>query len=206
MSAILLEEPVVLGPESAGLLMTAKEFDSITEYDECYRYELVNGVVIVSPIPLPEERHPNDLLAHALLTYQETHPQGKTLDLTLAQQYVRIGSRRRIADRVIWVGLRRTPNLRKDVPTIAVEFVSGTKRDRQRDYVDKRREYRKAGIPEYWIFDRFKRTLTVIQNRARSSTQKVIKERQSYESPLLPGFRVPLRRLLEAADRFAKVD
>jgi hypothetical protein len=42
-----------LGPESAGLLMTPEEFDPVQEYDENYRYELVRGVLVVTPIPHP---------------------------------------------------------------------------------------------------------------------------------------------------------
>jgi Uma2 family endonuclease len=96
------------------------------------------------------------------------------------------------------------PNLRKDLPTIAVEFISAGRRNRQRDYVDRRREYMKAGIREYWIIDRFERTLTVIHNRRTGQKKQVIAETQIYLSRLLPGFHVPLARLLAAADRLAE--
>jgi len=43
---------LALGPETAGLLMTAEEFDAIEEYDEDYRYELINEVLVVTPAPL----------------------------------------------------------------------------------------------------------------------------------------------------------
>ena len=104
---MMLPEETVLGPESAGLLMSAEEFDEIEQYDDNYQYELVHGVVVVSPIPLPVERGPNELLACFLWQYQETHPQGKALDLTLPQEYVRTATGRRIADRLIWAGLGR---------------------------------------------------------------------------------------------------
>src|SRR5438309_2219033 len=151
----------VLGPEAAGVLMTPEEFDAIAEYDENYRYELVHGVLVVTPIPLAEETGPNELLGHLLLQYREDHPQGRALDHTLPQQYVRTRTGRRLADRLIWTGLGRLPNCRKDTPSIAAEFVSAGRRSRQRDYVDKRQEYQEAGIQQYWIIDRFQRTLTV---------------------------------------------
>ena len=56
---------------------------------------------------------------------------------------------------MIWAGLGRLPNLRQDIPTIAVEFVSAGRRNRERDYVDKRREYMEAGVVEYWIIENF---------------------------------------------------
>ncbi len=204
MSQSLLEEEVILDAESAGLFMSEEEFDNIREYDENFRYELINGVVIVSPIPLAEETSPNELLGYLLIQYQVEHPQGKALDESLTQQYVRTSSGRRFADRLIWTGLGRVPNVRKDLPSIAVEFVSGSKRDRQRDYVDKRDEYRDAGIGEYWIIDRFKRTMTVVINGTDGVKEIVVKEGETYESPLLPGFQVSLARLLAQADKHAK--
>lgn len=131
----------VLGPEMAGTLMTPEEFDSIDEYDENYGYELVHGVLVVTPIPLGEETDPNEELGRWLRDYQDQHPEGRSLDLTLPQQYIRTRTGRRLADRVIWTGLGRMPNRRRDLPTVAVEFVSAGRRNRQRDYVDKTQEY-----------------------------------------------------------------
>jgi Uma2 family endonuclease len=206
MSIATGEPTIVLGPESAGILLTPEEFDAVEEYDEEYRYELIHGVLVVSPIPLPVETGPNELLGHLLLDYQEHHPQGSALDETLPQQYVRTRTSRRIADRLIWTGLRRMANPRRDLASIAVEFVSAGRRNRQRDYVDKREEYREAGIGEYWIIDRFQRTMTVIRNLPTGQEELVIGENQTYQSPLLPGFEVPLTRLLAAADRRAQAE
>jgi Uma2 family endonuclease len=206
MSTIPTEQEVVLGPEAAGILMSPEEFDAIEEFDEDYQYELVNGVLVVTPIPLAEETGPNELLGHLLLAYREQHPQGSALDYTLPQQYVRTRTGRRLADRLIWTGLGRMPNPRRDLPTIAVEFVSAGRRNRQRDYVDKRREYMEVGITAYWIIDRFQRMLTVIQNHPTGPQEQVVTENQTYQSPLLPGFELPLARLLEAADRLAQAD
>ena len=33
--------PAVLGPESAGMLLTPEEFDAVTDYDDQFRYELI---------------------------------------------------------------------------------------------------------------------------------------------------------------------
>jgi Uma2 family endonuclease len=200
-----VQEPFVLGPESAGILMTPEEFDAIEEYDEEYRYELINGVLVVNPIPLPAETNPNEVLGYVLMFHQESHPQGNTLDATLSQQYVRTRTSRRIADRLIWTGLGRVPKIRRDVPSIAVEFVSAGRRNRERDYVAKRQEYLETGIKEYWIIDRFQRTMTVVRTTPSGPEQQVVRENELYQSPLLPGFDVPLARLLAAADRAAEM-
>lgn len=195
---------LVLGPELAGTLMTAKEFDAVQEYDENYRYELIKGVLVVTPISLAEETDPNEELGHWLRNYQEQHSQGRALDGTLPQQYVRVGRSRRLADRLIWTGLGRLPDRDRDLPSIAVEFVSAARRDRRRDYVAKRKEYMKLGIREYWILDRFQRTLTVVRNQPAGPEERVVHENEVYQTPLLPGFELPLARLLAVADRWHK--
>jgi len=87
-----------------------------------------------------------------------------------------------------------------DPPTIAIEFVSSGRHSHRRDYVDKRKEYLAAGIREYLIIDRVQRTLTAIHNRPKRPRQEVIKEKETYQSPLLKGFELPLAKLLAAAD------
>jgi len=196
---------LVLGLESNGMRMTPEEFDLDHECDENYQYELIHGVLVVTEVTSAEERGPNELLAHHLLNYQESHPQGTAMKLTLPQDYVRVTEGRRIADRLIWTGAERAEvNPRRDTPNIAVEFVSAGKRDRHRDYEEKRVEYGDAGLDEYWIIDRFERTLTVVQYRGKKPVVRTYKEHEKYESPLLPGFVVPLQKLLQAADRLAR--
>jgi Uma2 family endonuclease len=99
--------------------------------------------------------------------------------------------------------LRRDPG-ESEVPRIIVEFVSEGKINQERDYVAKRAEYREIGVGEYWIIDRFRRTLAVFIFSGESDQERVVSEQQSYSSPLLPGFELPLARLLSLADRWAK--
>jgi len=101
---------------------------------------------------------------------------------------------------MIWTGLGRIPNTRQDQPTIAIEFVSASKRDFQRDYIDKRDEYLRVGVREYWIIDRFRRRMTVVRGGADPVTEIVITEQDTYTTPLLPGFELPLAPLLAVAD------
>jgi Uma2 family endonuclease len=199
-----LEQEPQIGLASAGILMTPEEFDAIDDYDECYRYELINGVLVVHAIPLPQETDPNELLGYLLIKYREEYPQGTALDTTLPQQYVRVRNGRRIADRLLWIGLGRLPNLRIDAAAIAVEFVSAGRRSWRRDYEYKRDEYRETGMQEYWIIDRFRRTLTVYRFTAAGVQELVVPEADVYRTELLPGFELPLARLLAAADKWAR--
>jgi Uma2 family endonuclease len=86
------------------------------------------------------------------------------------------------------------------VPTIAVEFVSRTARDRRRDYIEKRQENREAGVKEYWIVDPFSRRMTVA---FADGTERVVAESETYTTPLLPSFELPLATLLARADAWA---
>jgi Uma2 family endonuclease len=191
-----------LGPDCNGMLMTPEEFDAIEDFAEGYIYELINGVLVTMTPPVPAERGPNGKLEYWLRTYQEQHPQGATLDGTLSEEYVRTATGRRRADRVIWTGLGRVPNPRADVPTIVVELVSAGTRNRRRDYLTKRQEYLALGVAEYWIIDRFRRTLTVCRANAADG---VVQENEVYQTALLPGFELPLDQLLAEADRWAGI-
>src|SRR5437667_7849403 len=84
----------VYGAESNGMLMTPEEFDA-ADFDELWDYELINGVLIVSPIPLEQEVDPNEELGHLLRNYQEQHPQGSALNKTLPERYIRLRNSRR---------------------------------------------------------------------------------------------------------------
>ena len=105
------EFDVLIGPEHAGIRMTPKEFDDLPEecWEEGHRYELVDGVLVVSPIPLDAQVGPNEMLGYWLNDHKFRHPQGAVLDATLPERYVRTRQSRRLADRLIWAGLGRTP-------------------------------------------------------------------------------------------------
>jgi len=199
MSPADVETPLVLGPQLAGTLMTPEEFDAVKECDDQWVYELIHGVLVVSPPPMEAERGPNEMLGHWLIFYREYHRQGKALDGTLPEQHVRTRDSRRRADRVIWAGLGRQPNPPRDTPTIVVEFVSVGKRSRRRDYLEKRKEYLAAGVLEYWVIDRFRRIMTVYRAR---KLEQVIQENEVFRPSLLPGFELPLAKLLTVADQW----
>ena len=189
------------GPGDNGILLTPEEFDW-ADFEEGYRYELINGVVIVSPMASEEEADPNDELNYWLRNYGHNHPKGSALDATLGERTVYAGATRRRADRLIWAGLGRLPRSR-ETPTIIVEFVSQRKRDQVRDYETKRDEYLGIDVKEYWVIDRFQRTLTVFTRKANKTQQRVLRANQIYRTSLLPGFELPLAQLLAQADRWA---
>ena len=197
--------PTIVGPSSAGLLMTPEEFDAIAELDDRFDYELIHGVLIVTPIPSEAESDPNEELGF-LLQSLSGEPSAGIIPRSHTGRALCLHSKHAAAaDRVIWAGLGRLPDPRIDVPTIVAEFVSADRRDRQRDYEQKRIEYLALGIQEYWVIDRFHRRLTVFRpGREQGSFLEiqVFEDSPTYQSSLLPGFHLPLARLLAVADRW----
>lgn len=200
MSAVIDPPIVRLDASWNGSAMTPEEFDAVQEWDEDYEYELVRGTVIVNPIPSEGEVDPNGELEALFRAYQATHPQGKCLDKSLQERYVYLpdGSRRK-ADRLVWAGLGRRPHPKRDIPTIIIEFVSKTARDRRRDYEVKRAEYLAIGVKEYWVINRFRRNMTVFR---QDGSELLIAEQARYQTPILPGFELPLDRLFALSDEW----
>jgi Uma2 family endonuclease len=189
-----------------GTLMTVEEFKvAEPDDDDLSIYELIHGVLIVSPPPGPTERDPNGQLDYLLRLCQYTHPEGKNLDKTLSEQHIHFTDNGRRADRVIWTGLGCIPDLEKDIPSIAIEFVSNRKRDRTRDYEEKRREYLAIGVREYWVIDRFQRKMTVFFAPPAEPAEVVVPADGIYRTPLLPGFELPLAQLLSIADSWPPI-
>jgi Uma2 family endonuclease len=187
--------------ELAGLSMSKEEFRAIEDFDDRYRYELIRGIVIVVPPASDSEVKANETLGTMLHRYAEEHPEGKCVDDTLFEREIETIPNLRRTDRSIWIGLGRVPDTDTDVPAIIVEFVSPGRAAFYRDYEEKRDEYLSIGVKEYWVIDRFDRTMTIFR---RDAEPQVVKEGEVYSTSLMPGFELPLKTILAAADRYKK--
>src|SRR5258707_5987624 len=92
-----------IGRRHNGILMTPEEFDAIDDYDENFSYELINGVLIVNPMPSRFERDPNEELGYWLRLYQDLTP--GIIDKTVFEEYISTANCRLRADLVAWVSL-----------------------------------------------------------------------------------------------------
>jgi Uma2 family endonuclease len=196
----------LIGPHSAGIAMTAEEYEAIApeEWERGYRYEVIHGVLVVTPSPDESHQSPNLELAYLLRSYQESHPSGKVVDKVTFERYIKTAAGFRIADLALWIGYGRKIKVRKDVPTIVGEFVSRGKRAFLRDYEEKRDEYLAIGVKEYWVIDRFRSQMTVYFAPPASAADRVVaRSEKIYTTPLLPGFELPLDRLLTLAEEGA---
>ena len=82
-------------------------------------------------------------------------------------------------------------------PDLVMEVVSPTKDDRDRDYFKKRREYAKAGIPEYWIVDPQAKQITVLSldGKTYKVHGKFVKGQKAASFELI-GFEVDVTEVL----------
>ena len=76
------------------------------------------------------------------------------------------------------------------------EIVSPDRESRERDYVKKRKEYRRLGVLEYVVIDRMRHRATVYTAGPRGYRKRVLRPGDVYTSPLLPGLAIPLAGVL----------
>ncbi len=73
-------------------------------------------------------------------------------------------------------------------PDLAIEIVSPE--SVERDYDDKRRQYQKFKIPEYWIIDEDERKVTLLRRDARGKYREVASRKGIFHSHVIEGFRL----------------
>lgn len=84
---------------------------------------------------------------------------------------------------------------------LAIEVVSPGSENRERDLGDKRRDYAKAGVGEYWIVDPEEKTITVLALAGKSfKVHGVFKPGESATSKLLKGFKVAVSDVFAAGE------
>ncbi len=191
---------ILIGPEDTGRKMTMEEF---READETpgYLYELARGVLEVSEVPADAHGQIIHNLHVRLILYYLQH---QDLILRLAHgSDIQLLIFETESDRhpdlaIVFRGAPLNPRGRQ-IPGLVVEVVSPGARARRRDYEEKREEYLRLGIAEYWIVDPESRHVTVLVRQdagANSSwAERVFQGDDSLESTLLPGFEGPVGAL-----------
>jgi Uma2 family endonuclease len=109
--------------------------------DDGRRYELLDGVVVVSPSP--GQPHQRAVVRVAALLLTAEIPPARTL---VAPYDVTLGPARRLQPDVLVLATPEAPT-----PVLVVEVASTSSRRYDRE--EKRRAYAEAGIPSYWLVD-----------------------------------------------------
>ena len=83
-----------------------------------------------------------------------------------------------------------------------LEIVSPGQLNRDRDLIDKRRDYAQARIPEYWIVDPVEETVTVLALDAGFYRVHGEFQRSSIAtSPIFPDLRINVTELFDSAQK-----
>jgi Uma2 family endonuclease len=165
---------------------------------EGQRYELVDGVIEMTPAPNRMHDEPIDTLQDLLYAYKRGRP-GAFQHLSQRAGVPIPGSPTvREPDLALydrWERPSRGLGAWKDVtPYWVAEVISPGQE--KRDYEDKRHDYWLAGIQEYWIIDGQRRCVTVLARGENDWTETVFGDTQEAVSQALPGFAVPVARLV----------
>jgi len=159
--------------------------------------ELVNGRLEI--LPMPTWLH--QLIVQLLLDRFRDHLRSADSDdrggkVLMAPLPTRLFERTIREPDLLYV---REENLPQDVRgypdklDLAVEIVSAGSEARKRDYEDKRIDYAKAGVGEYWIVDPQEKLVTVLTLDGEHYIEHgIFSPGQTATSKLLPGLAVPV--------------
>lgn len=155
--------------------------------------ELVDGRIEILEMPTKKHQKRARRLADAIDAFcEENNIEGETV---LAAYPVRVAAGRfREPDVVFAFDPERLGEDYAEKPDLVAEVVS---KDRRRDLVEKRRDYAKAGIAEYWMIDQEKQQVTVLALRAgKYVVSGEFKMNQRAASRVLKGFEIDVRKLI----------
>ena len=163
--------------------------------------ELSDGWLEVLPMPLPYHQLIVRLLYDLLNAFVKAHDLGEALFAPLP---IRLWPKTMREPDLVFLRPQRMPDLKKppDGADLAIEVVSGSPEDRKRDLVIKRKEYARAGIPEYWIVDPDERKITVLTlGKKAYRIHGVFGPGETATSVLLSGFGVEVAAVFAAGER-----
>lgn len=186
-----------IGPADHGQRMTLEDFVE-ADFEEGWLYELARGVVVVIEIPGINHGRTVRRTTRMFLNYDDACPGIMNYSAGGAECRLRLPGMQsdRHPDHAVYLlpppeGPRPWTRW---VPEIVVEVLS--EGSEERDLVEKRKEYLRAGVVEYWILDPFGRRLVVLQRAGDVWHDLVVPAGGCYPPHLLPGLEVRPDELL----------
>jgi Uma2 family endonuclease len=164
--------------------------------DDGKRYELIDGEVFVTPSP--SEKHQR-ILAN-LLASMHVYAQARRLGKVYPAPFdVVFGEKTALQPDLLFVSSARLgivgPEYVLGAPDLVVEILSPYRVPYDR--VTKFEQYARHGVGEYWIIDPVAETVDVYRLAGSGYELKAtVTGDQALETPLLPGWTMPLSDLL----------
>jgi Uma2 family endonuclease len=165
--------------------------DLLAMPDDGKRREIIDGELYVSPSSLTVHQRILLNLAWAFREYLKVHPVGEVLiaplDVILSEHDV-------LEPDLLFVTKEHQYFLKdwvRGAPDLVVEILSPATEARDRG--PKMKTYARYGVGEYWIVDPATQVIEVYRLVAEGFQQvKVCGQGDGIETPLLPGFRLPV--------------
>jgi Uma2 family endonuclease len=186
---MIAKTTVKIGPADHGRRMSLADFDH-AEVQEGYIYELGRGIIIVSDVPTWPHLQQVTSIRKQLTAYDLAHP-GKINTIAAGSECkLLIGPFESERHPDISVYLAPPPS-QEDmwavwVPALVVEVVSlGSE---VRDYQEKREEYLRFGVREYWIVDAVRREILVLRRSGAGWAERRVRAPKPLRTRLLQGF------------------
>lgn len=149
--------------------------------------DLIDGVIYMAS---PDNTEANKLsvwLSGLMDLFVETRELGQVFVSRVA---FRLGETHGPEPDVAFVRRERSHLVRRGFvqgpPDLAVEIVSPE--SAERDYGTKREQYRRAGVPEYWIVDEMEEKVTMLRLAAGGAYREIRPRKGVLTSEALPGF------------------
>ncbi|MDP9406087.1 MAG: Uma2 family endonuclease [Actinomycetota bacterium] len=174
-------------------------YDDLERFpDDNLRRELIGGELIVTPAPRPSHQEIADELTYRLRAYTKTHggrANSAPLDVVFAPaDVVEPDVVFLTAQRLHLVGERYI----EGPPDVVVEVSSPS--TRHLELVRKRDLYERYGVAEYWYVDLDAERIAVHRLTGdRYADPTFVPRGDVLESPLLPGFSLPVAELFDLA-------
>lgn len=184
-----------LEPRYRGLRLSADEYLQLD--DDGFRYELVDGVVCMSPSPTPAHQEIVLEIGAQIRNHLQQHPIGKVfveLDVQLRGDLV-------YRPDVVFLRAERAEQCRERVvgpPDLIVEVVSPD--SKRYDAETKRGDYERCGVAEYWMIDPQRDSMVFLRLQGERYVE-IEPTGNRLASEAVPGFTLDIERLRKA---FAK--
>lgn len=168
--------------------MTVDEYLE-AELPEGFRYELVDGVIEVSPVPNIPHDVPIGFLNRLFGRYADRRPDIVGHITQRSALALRQRPTAREPDFAVYatgqVSARPGVSWKQLTPLLIVEIVSPGQAER--DYRAKRADYWDAAVPEYWIVDPDAQTLTLLSRGETDWVERTLGQTETLQSAQFPG-------------------
>jgi Uma2 family endonuclease len=166
--------------------------------DSNWLVEYKEGRIEVLPTPTLLHQLMVDFLLDALKQHIREHASGRALSGPLP---VRLNQGRAYREPdIVYLSSERLHDTEQypDGADLVVEVVSTGDEARERDFVEKRKDYAKAGITEYWIVDPLRREIHILTLDGEVYREHgVFTEGQLATCPMFPGFAVNVKEVFD---------